>query len=160
MVKSLKSIFAKYFHRLGRFLISPISHSFRHHPERYQKMYSKAYNKFFTLATFLGIFPYKILEEGTIIDYHTSGFSRLWSTLNTLLLLGYLFYQLTMITISSVMGKVDKLGWFSQSCWLIMAIFPLPSIMLYTRKRKKMCECLTQWIQLERDLIGGIVFHL
>jgi len=58
----------------------------------------------------------------------------------------------------SVLGKVNKVEWFAQSCWLIMAIFPLPSITLYGKKRQKMCDVLTQWIQLEKELIGGKEF--
>jgi hypothetical protein len=107
------------------------------------------------MATYFGVFPFHLQEDGTVIDYHRSGPVKLWTTLNTTFLILYLFYQLGMITVSSVLGRVDKLGWFSQSCWLIMAIFPLPSLILYSKKRQKLCECLTQWVQLEKDLIGG-----
>ncbi len=119
------------------------------------RTYSKAYMRFFNICTYFGVYPYNIQEDGTLVEYHRSGIVKLWSTLNSLGLLGYLGYQFGMITVSSVMGKVDKLGWFSQSCWLIMAIFPLPTIILYSKKRQKLSECLTQWMQLERDIIGG-----
>jgi hypothetical protein len=111
--------------------------------------------KYFNLAATCGIFPYHIKEEGTVVDYHRSGPVKLWSTLNCTCLILYLFFQLFMITVSSVLGKVNKVEWFAQSCWLIMAIFPLPSISLYSKKKQKMCDVLTQWIQLEKDLIGG-----
>lgn len=119
------------------------------------RTYSKAYSKFFSLATKLGIFPFHIKEDGTVIDHHRSGPVKLWSRLNTTMLFLYLFYQLFMLTVSSVLGKVNKVEWFSQSCWLIMAMFPLPSITLYSKKRQKLCDVLTQWIQLEKELIGG-----
>ncbi len=119
------------------------------------RAYSKAYMKYFNLAGKIGIFPFHIKEDGTVVDWHRSGPIKLWSSLNTTLLFLYLFFQLFMITVSSVLGKVNKVEWFSQSCWLIMAIFPLPSITLYSKKKQKLCDVLTQWIQLEKDLIGG-----
>ena len=119
------------------------------------RIYGSAYQKFFTICRTFGVFPYKIEEDGTLIDYHRGGFAKLWTVLNMLMLLGYLFFQLVMITLYSIMGNANKIGWFGQSCWLLMSFFPIPSIMLYNKKAKKLTDCLTQWIQLEKDLIGG-----
>jgi len=63
--------------------------------------YSRAYMKLFNLCSKVGIFPYHIKEDGTVVDHHRSGAIKLWARLNTTFLFLYLFYQLFMLTVSS-----------------------------------------------------------
>lgn len=59
------------------------------------RTYSKSYMRFFNICTYFGVYPYNIQEDGTLVEYHRSGVLKLWATLNSLALLGYLGYQVS-----------------------------------------------------------------